>query len=269
MEKKEEVGFPSLFKLHNPLDTNQRVPEPFSDDLHLSKATIYKVLGVGNDRLQVLPLALEGIEEDEMKNLPRYPHLIKGCVLTGKSIKADGKENADKVWIVSTPDFQVGYIVGKCNSFGENTDSKWPYSYNYKAVKDFLHGRSALPDDFKYEHLDVIRMVMTDDGGMIELVNNRNGDWVLMNTSGSTITVQQKKIYLRVGTPPNPVSTGPVGFSAITMTPDKIHMKAPNIELDGKQLTLGHHNLELAALPGGVCIGKNGVSAQTISNIHV
>jgi hypothetical protein len=268
-EQDKENQFPNLFKLNNPVDVDQRSEKPFSDNLKLSKALIYKVLGPKDDRLQVLPLAMEGIEESEMKNLPRYPCWIKGQVITGKSIDKDGKENADQIWITSTPDFQLGYVVGRCNAFGENTNQKWPYSYNFKSVKDFLHGRSALPKDFDYSHYDVIRMVMTEDGGMIEMCNNRNGDWILLNTSGSIITVQQQKIYIRTGTPPNPPSAGPVGFSAITLTPDKIHMKTPNFEVDAKDTVLGHHNLDLAGITGGIVMGKNGVNVQQISNIHV
>lgn len=267
LEEKRE--FQPLFKLNDPLDVENRHERPYEDDLKLHKGLIYDVLGPFDDRLQVLVDVLTGIEESEMKNLPRYPHLIKGMVTTGKSIKKDGKEKADQVWVLCTPDLQLGYVLGRCNSFGENTDKKWPYSYNFRSVKDFLHGRKALPDDFDYSHYDVMRMVMTDEGGMIEMCNHQNGDWILLNTSGSIITVQQKKIYIRVGTPPDPPEAGPAAFSAATFTPDKIHMKAPNIELDAKDLVLGHHNLDLVATTGGVILGTNGVNGQQITNIHV
>jgi hypothetical protein len=272
MKASDDLGFPLLEHPGSPLENNNRNETPFFDGMRMYRATIYDVLGGkkgGDDRLQVLPLPLTGIPEDEMKNLPRYPSLIKGTVITGLSIKADGKDKADQVWILATPDFQYGFVVGRTNAFGNGGDKKWPYSYNFKSVRDFLQGRQALPEDFDYSHYDVIRMVMTDNGGMIEMSNHQNGDWILLNTSGSVITVQQQQIYMRVGTPPNPPSAGPVAFSAIKMTPDKIWMKSPNCEIDSKNLVLGHHNLNLLACTNGFLTGMNGVNAVTISNIAV
>jgi len=269
-EVPEKLGtFEKLTRMRDPIDVDQRTMAAFMDELRVCKAKIYKCLGPFDDRLQVLPLSLQSIEPEEYKNLPRYPAFIKGQVITGRSIDEHDVDRADSVWILCTPDYQVGYVLGRCNNFGDNTDQKWPYSYQFNSVKDFLYGRSAVPEDFDYKHFDVRYMVMTADGGMIEMINHQTGDWVLFNTSGSIVTVQQKKVYLRTGSPPDPPESGPAAFSAITMTPDKIHMKSANIELDGKEVTLGHHNMELLGCTGGVVLGKNGVSGVTVPNIHV
>jgi hypothetical protein len=268
-EEKKFQTFRKLEKFRDPIDVSQRRSVQFSDELKLSKAKIYKCLGPFDDRLQVLPIALVTIEPEEYKNLPRYPALIKGQVVTGRSIDEFDIDQADSVWIVSTPDFQLGYVVGRCNNFGDNTDTKWPYSYQFNSVKDFLYGRSAVPEDFDYKHFDVRMMVMTSKGGSIEMINHQTGDWIMFNTSGSIITVQQKKVYMRVGSPPDPPESGPAAFSAITITTDKIHCKTPNFEIDAKDVILGHHNLELLGCTGGAVMGKNGVSGMTVSSIHV
>jgi hypothetical protein len=262
--------FEKLSKMReDPLENDDRRSVSFSDDLKVYKAKIYKCLGPNDDRLQVLPLPLITIEKEEYKNLPRYPALIKGQVHTGRSIDEFDIDRADSVWVLCTPDFQLGYVLGRCNSFGDNTDKKWQYSYNWNNVKDFLYGRNATPEDFDYKHFDVRAMVMTDQGGMIEMINHQTGDWLLFNTSGSIITVQQKKIYIRTGTPPDPPEAGPAAFSAITMTPDKVLIKTPNFEVDAQQVQLAKHGMKLAGIPAGMCLGKNGVSCQEISNISV
>jgi len=273
--KKEELvpakldSFASLAKDSDPLDNWQRSSPTFSDDLTVYKAKIYKCLGPFDDRLQVLPLVLMAIEPEEYKNLPRFPAFQKGQVITGRSIDEFDIEQADSVWCIGTPDFQTGYVLGRCNNFGDNTDQKWPYSYNFNSVKDFLYGRGAVPEDFDYRHFDIRYMVMTSKGGMIEMINHQTGDWVLFNTSGSIVTVQQKKVYIRTGSPPDPPHSGPAAFTALTMTPDTFHVKSPNITLDGRKVTLGHHNMNVLACGGGVLLGKNGTNAQVIENVFI
>jgi len=201
-----------------------------------------------------------------MKNLPEYPMFFQGEVITGLSRKKDG-DSAEFVWVFCTPDFQVGYILGKANNFGDST-KKYENSYGYSKVKEFLSARRAVPEDFDYAHIQVVKWIESDKGGMIECYNYLTGDWILLNTSGTILTLQQKRMYLRVGTPPKPAR--PSAFSAITMTADKIHFKSPNIEFDAQDLVLGHHNLLLSGtLSAAPLIGKNGMISQGVSNIHV
>jgi hypothetical protein len=234
----------------------------------MRKAKIYKVLGPGDDRLQVQVLPeLQNIPDNEMNDLPKYPHMDAGVVVTGKSIVEDG-DDAEFVWVMCTPDLQVGYIMSKANVFGKTTQ-KFEDSYSYRDIRSFLSARRALPRDFDYKHVDVVHWYSTDKGGMIECINYLTGDWVLMNTSGSILTVQQQKIYIRVGTPPSPPSGGPVAFSAITLTPDKMHFKAPNIEFDARDLILAHHGLSATGILGRVPSADNGVPVIPINNVHI
>jgi hypothetical protein len=250
------------------VDDKSRRAAIIEDDLRVYRAKIYKVLGPKDDRLQVLPVALSGISQDEQDNLPRFPPLIKGQVVTGKSISVDGEGKAEDVWILSTPDYTIGYVIGKANSFGENTKVKWPYSYNFSSAMDFIFGRQVNIDR-EFDSYDVSKFYSTKKGGMIELVNHQNGDWILFNMSGSIIAVTQKQVYLRTGTPPNPPTAGPVAFSHISIKADQVNIKSPNIVLDGKQITTGHHNLHLLGTPGtSPMITYGGQVAIPLDNTH-
>lgn len=259
------------------VESSKREDPKSSDEYHLYRASIVEIMGEKNDLLRVRPLPyFADLDDSETGNLPKYPPWIKGKVITGVSEKSSGQTGknaigaAEQVWIVATPDFGIGYVIDKANAYGEpNTSKKYPWSYDYKNLKDYITQRRCLPKNFDYANLDVIRWYATGIGGCLECFNHRTGDWILLNSSGTVLTVQQEKIYLRVGTPPSPVSSGPVAFSAITMTPDKIHLKSPNIEIDAKDLTLGHHGLELMGAHASVITGTNGTSGQKVPNIHV
>jgi hypothetical protein len=252
--------------MNSPLDMDKRKLPEFSDELVIRKARIYKILGPKDDRVQleVMPECM-GIEDSEKDDLPKYPPFIKGTVITGKSFKEDGDE-ADYVWVICTPDLQIGYVLGPANVFGDPT-KKYPDSYSWNDVKSFLRERRALPDDFDYKHIRITNWLATDKGGLVEFYNYLTGDMGIINTSGTIFTLQQKRIYMRVGTP-NPSSRA--AFSAITMTADRVTIKSPNFELDCDDVLLARHNLNaLGTATSGVLIGKNGVSASVISNIHL
>ena len=240
-------------------------------ELQLRKALIYRVMDANDNRLQVQILPeMYGIPEEEMDNLPIYPMLQKGTMITGTSILED-KEHAEYVMVLTSKDYQVGYILCKMNDFGSGiADEKFGYSYGYKSIKNFLAGRRVLPSDFDYKNLVVDTFVSTDDGGFFRGYNRKTGDWFLINASGSMITVQQQDIFMRVGSPAPSPSIGPVAFSMIHLTSNKMLLKAPNIEFDCGSLILGKHGLKL----GGVAsmspvIGSNGTNVQPISNISV
>jgi len=255
--------------MNSPMNMEQRNQKTYSDEFVIRKAEIYEVMGPKNDKLkvQILP-EFYGIDEEEMKNLPEYPMFYQGEVITGLSRKVDG-DMAESVWVICTPDFQVGYILGKANNFGK-LNKNYENSYGYSKVKEYMAARQAVPEEFDYNHVEVIRWVESGQGGLIECYNYLTGDYILLNSSGSIITLQQKRIFIRVGTPNDDKNSDPTAFSAITMTPDEVFIKTPNFVLDANDVTLGKHNLNLlGTLTSGVVIGRNGISAQSISNIHV
>jgi len=253
---------------NDPLDMQKRQQISFSDEFVFRKARIYKCMGPEDDRLQVQVLPeLQGIDEEEMDDMPIYPSFYKGTVIVGKDYVTHG-DSAEFVWVICTADLQVGYILGKSNIFGKMNE---PYagSYSYKDIRDYIAQRQALPADFDYKHLMVTQWTSTDQGGMFQCYNYMTGDWFLLNTSGSIITVQQQMIYMRVGTPPDPPESGPAAFSAITITSDILTLKSPNIVLDGQEVSLGSHGLKLAAMLGSIpaTTGNGGGMVFPISNI--
>jgi hypothetical protein len=268
-QKKTPIEEESLkFKefMNFPMEMNNRSSLPYSDELVIRKAKIYKILGPKDDRVQciVLPECMS-IKDDEMDNLPKYPPFIKGTVITGKSKKDDGDE-ADFVWVLCTPDLQIGYVLGPANIFGDPT-KKYKDSYSWTDIKSFLRERRALPDDFDYKHIRITNWFASDKGGLLEFYNYLTGDLGIINTSGSIFTLQQKKMYLRVGTPS---SGGRSAFSAITLTADRVHIKSPNFELDCDQVLLAHNNLNaLGTVSSSVLIGKNGISANAVMNVKL
>jgi len=267
-EKLSKAPFPTG-KERESLDPALRSPRGFSDDMRIYRANIYEVMGPNDDRLKVRPLPhFIGIPKDEEEFLPMYPPFEKGTLVTGKSEKFDG-EKAEQVWVLATPDFQLGYVLFKANPFGENVPKRYAWSYDYNKVKAFVAARRAKPEDFDYDHLDVVKWYATEEGGAIELFNHRTGDWYLINSSGSIITVQQKRIYMRVGTPPDPMSAGPVGYSSITMNADEIVMDSSNIVMKGRKIILGHGNQNVVGTTSSApIIGYNGTEAHKIPHVY-
>ncbi len=241
----------------------------------LRRAKVYKLCGDGDkkkdDRIQVkvLPNFL-GMSENEYDNLPKYPPMFKGTYRPYKTIEKDGEKNCDLVWVVCTKDCHVGYVLGPYNGFGAWSDAEYQGSYNWKDIRTFLKRRHALPKEFEYKDIVITVAFETENGGLVQGYNRQTGDWFVLNTTGAILTVQQDKIYARVGSPPDPLSTGPVGFSSFTMTTDKFLIQSPNFELDCKDVVLGKNGLTAGGLLGEVpTIGKNGVSTIPASNIHL
>lgn len=254
MEGREDLSFNNLmdgFFMKRPLEG--RTMPPNCDELVLRKAKIWKLNGDNNtkdDRIkvQVLP-ELAGISEEEKDSLPEYPPFFRGTFYPG--------DEGELIWVVCTPDLQQGYILGGSNLFPIDNKYVKGASYNYSAVKNFLKQRQACPKDFEYENIVIDKCIMTEDGGICEGYNRKTGDWFLLNSTGAIITVQQDKIYMRVGSPPNPISSGPTGFSSLTMTTDYTKFKTPNFVVDAKTVTLGHHGQALYA-GGGMDTGMTG-----------
>jgi len=241
---------------NNPLHMEKRSLPNYSDEFVFRRAMIYECLGPQNDKLkvQVLP-ELQDINEEEMADLPEYPPFFKGEVITGLDYKNEGKK-AEYVWVICTPDLQVGYILGKANVFGQS-GKNYKDSFSYKDVRAYIRERLAEPEDFDYNHLHVVKWVSSDNGGMIQCYNYLTGDWVLLNTSGSIITVQQKKIYMRVGTPN---ANSKTAFSDINMTADQIVMDSQLIHLNGKTVILGGVGThKIGLLPGNSPSNDNGI----------
>lgn len=239
-----------------------------SDELVFRKARIYDRMKTGDDRLrvQLVPEQLD-VPSNELDDLPVFPMFYRGTYITGKTVKEDG-DSADYVWVVCTPDAQVGFILGLANQF-EDPNRKYSLSYGYSDIKSFLKERSVDTTDFNYEDLHIIEWFYTKGkGGLLVASNRKTGDFLILNTSGTIFSMQQKKIYMRVGSP-SPGGTGS-GFSSLTITASAFKVQTPSFEVDAQNMTLGRHGMCLAAAPSPApIIGKNGVVYEGISTIQV
>lgn len=208
---------------------------------------------------------LAGIPENEQDNLPIFQPFFPGTFVTGKSVHKDGKDKADFVWCICTKDFQVGYILGLCSQFyWDNQEKAEAGSIRFNSLEDYCRQRKCWPSDFKYQDLIVAKASQNpSSGGMIEFYNRNTGDWFLINTSGAMITVQRNKIYMRVGSPG-------AAFSSIELSGNSIDFKTNEINFTKCQnINFGHSGMVLGGIPGGTCLGRNGVIVTAVSNIHV
>lgn len=236
----------------------------FDDEFVFRKAKIIEVLGPKDDRLRVQVLGMNSMVLDEEKDfLPCYPPFFQGQSLPG--------DVGDIIWVICTPDLQQGYILGSAPIFSKETKYVKGVAYNYDEIKKFLSQRHALPQDFEYENLIIEKCVFTEDGGICEGYNRKTGDWFLLNSTGAIITLQQNRIYIRVGSPPNPISSGPAGFSAIEMTTDKIEFKTANFVVNAEKVVLGHHGLKVGGLMNETtpCVGENQVPVIPVPEITI
>ena len=252
------------------LNFAKRVSGPYSDELKIYKANIYKILGTGDDRLQVriLPYMMD-IPNSELDNLPKYPPFIKGRVIVGNSEVADGKDKADRVYVACTPDFGFGFILGIANEFEGNTKSQFTGSYSYHNLSSFLAQRGAKPSDFDYENIDVeINDQGDGTGGIMEFHNRKTGDFFIVNTSGTFFTVQRDQIIMRVGSPPE-LPGGSNIFSQIKMTSTNVEVSTKVFDVSATNIILGHHGTYLLSTNSLVPFFLNGLVLMPIQTIAV
>ncbi|MCF0125563.1 MAG: hypothetical protein HUJ68_07395 [Clostridia bacterium] len=256
------------------MDTPFSIPQEINnpDEFVIRKAKIYKIFDESNNKLQVWPLPdLANIPENEYDNLPIYQPFFPGTFTTGKSVVADGKDKADLVWCICTRDHQVGYILGLCSQFyWDNKEKTEASSVKFKALADYCRKRKCWSTDFKYEDLVIVKAAQNPQrGGMIEFYNRNTGDWFLINSAGSMITVQRDKMYLRVGSPSDSSGVSS-NFSSIELTANSINLMTNEINFSKCQsIIFGHSGQLLATIPSGTSIGRNGVMVNSASNIHV
>src|SRR5574344_639422 len=252
------------------LDFSKRVSYSYSDELRIYKANIYRILGSGDDRLQVriLPYMMD-IPNDELDNLPKYPPFIRGRMIVGNSEIIDGKDKADRVYVVCTPDFGFGFILGVANEFEGNTQSKFTGSYNYHNLSSFLSQRGAKPSDFDYENIDVeINDQGDGTGGIMEFHNRKTGDFFLVNTSGTFFTVQRDQLIMRVGSPPE-LPGGSNIFSQIKMTSTNVEVSTKVFDVSATIIILGHHGTYHLSTNSLVPFVLNGLVLMPIQTLAV
>jgi len=221
-------------------------------DLHFHRARVYKRGKFGDDRLQVRILPqMADIPQDELENLPKFPCLFKNMVLncrqeatssekystTGNPV--DGKDNADYVCVLCNKDYTFGYVVCLENAFYDYMTTPHKDSWGFSSIKDYINNRGMGDSALDYDNLVVQAMPSTEDGGMVEFYNWKNGNKYIINRSGACIMVLQDKVYIRAGSPGKNGKKNP--FSAIEMSGSKIVIKTKLLDINSEKIILGHH----------------------------
>lgn len=261
IDKSGEIDDSTVFKMLGGAFTNSFDENERRDSLQLRKAKIVELMKDDDNRIRVRVLGLNSNAEDK-DNLPCFFPFFQGTYTPG--------DEGDVIWVVCTRDCQQGYYLGQMPIFTSNKSYISKTAYGYKQIKKFLQQRKACPKDFSYKNIVIDKCTMSKEGGIVEGYNRKTGDWFLINSTGSIITVQQGRVYIRVGSPANPISSGPTGFSSIEMMTDQVEVKTPNFIVNADKVVLGHHGLNLAGMvTDSPCVGMNNVPVMKVDNISV
>lgn len=251
-----------------------------SPELHFHRARVYKRGKFGDDRLQVRILPhFADIPDSELKNLPKFPCLFKNQVINcrqeapsserysnGKSV--DGFDEADYVCVLCNDDFTYGYVVCLESVFYDYQETAHKDSWGFQYVRDYINNRGLGDKNFSYDNLVVQNMANTEDGGMLEFYNWKNGNKYIINRSGTCLMLLQDKAYIRVGSPSSTPGKKSA-FSAIEITSGKILMKTTSFDIDAENVTLGRHGQYLLGTAVSSPFAAEGRNFYPVRSIQV
>lgn len=256
---------------------------PNNTELKLRIASLYKNGNNESCKLQVrvLPEMLGWKEEF----LPWYPIFSASQDLHGNSESQCGdQKKATKYWVVCTSDYKTGFVVTEA-SIESHTNVKqvtdpesWPFQTfythmsrcgvdvsrcNYNELK-VLYRNTTLESYFDNSGQSGGGALGSAKTSMCLIITNvRTGDLWIMLGSGTTVAVNERKIYFRVGSPNAKNAT-------IEMTASEIHMSADNIVLDPlKHLSLGKAGGNLCATYGLIPYAVDGIASVPLPNVTV
>lgn len=248
-------------------------------DLKIYRARVYDVGKELDDRLQVRIMPYMADYPDiESENLPRYPSMFKGQVLSCFTEKNPNPETGlpDWVFVAATEDFMVGYVIGLANQFYTCNDTPYIDSYGYKYVQDFISSRGLDTSFVNYDEMVVEKWITNSKsdssnpgGGMVEMYNYKTGEKYYINTSGTCLILQFDKIYMRVGNPSGSNSSSTEKFSQIQMDAGSIEFKTELFNVDAKNVVLGHHGLNVVGTTGSLGVSMEGVDFNPVTNITI
>ena len=242
----------------------KRTPSEYSNELHLYKARLYKHIRYGDDRFQVriLPYMVD-IPEDELDNLPKYPAFFKGEFPNGKSEVQDGKEQASLLWVLATPDFTVGYVLGPASYFSSCADTTMKDSWNYSEVKQAVQRSGAITENFDYK--DIVVQVRNAGGTYLEFYSVSSGYKYMMTAYGDLISVQDHKIILQAR---EGVDSG-AAQSTVVIEPNRVGITTQTFEVTAKDVILGHRNLYPLGTILDQSVSCDGMNLSPATNIHL
>lgn len=245
-------------------DFENRVPSEYSNELHLYKARLYKQIRYGDDRFQVriLPYMID-VPDSEVDLLPKYPAFFKGSFPNGKSEKEDGKEQASILWVLATPDFTVGYVLGPASYFPGCADSTMKDSWNYSEVKQAVQRSGAITEKFDYK--DIVVQVRNEGGTYLEFYSVSSGYKYMMTAFGDLISLQDHKVILQAR---EGVDSG-AAQSTIVVEPNRVGITTQTFEVTAKDVILGHHNVYPLGTILNTGVSCDGMNLTPLTNIHL
>lgn len=226
------------------------------------KAILFKNGTASDNRCQVRILP-DMRFVDETEALPWYPPLFKGNVITGfaedDSKRPDGIE-PEMLLVMATKNFSVGYIVGKMNNFAStNEGDKFGSNYNWKSFYDYTNYVGTL--SFNFQDMIVQNFVTVDEndkeskktGGLLEAYNYKTGAKFIVNSAGFGMIIDNSQILLTAFENQN-------YKSFIQLTPKKLNIKVPCVDILSDWIFLGHSGKFVASTSGqgaSNCDGKD------------
>jgi hypothetical protein len=245
-------------------------------ELKIYRARVHDVGSVGDDRLQVRIMPyMADYSELEDENLPRYPCMFKGQVLSCYTeLNPDKKTNLpDWVFVAATEDFTVGYVIGLANQFYTCNNTPFLDSYGYTNIQNFISSRGLDTYAVNYDEMVVEKWISNKNsqpiGGMVEMYNYRTGEKYIILTSGTCLIMQYNNIYMRVGNPSGTENGKTESFSEFVMNNNKIEFKTDLFNVDAKNVVLGQHQLNLLATGATSKVSLNGMEVEPIKTIKV
>lgn len=245
-------------------------------ELKLYRARVHDVGKEGDDRLQVRIMPyMADFPDIESENLPRYPFMFKGQVITCYTELNPNKDTGqpDWVFVAATEDFMVGYVIGIANQFYTCNSTPFLDSYGYKEIQNFISSRGLDTSCVNYDEMVIEKWITNKNnapqGGMVEMYNYKTGEKYYINTSGTCLIIQYDKIYMRVGNPSGSASSSTESFSQIQMDAHQIEFKTELFNVDAKNVVLGHHGLNVVGTTGSLGVSMEGVDLNPVTSITI
>lgn len=268
----------------------------FVSQMQFYRAVVYDSIGGstsdtrdrdgGDDRypIRILP-NMQNVAGDKLKNLPRFPFLFcnkKPCFKTEKEYG----EDADRVLVMCSSDFSMGYIVGGPISKWTGTrnqdmqEKSWPFLEFFQIAQERDRTDIKISTNFKYSELTVDAWASGDGStqsgagslgsnlkaGYVICHNEKTGDMFWINGSGSMMALGAGYFTVNVGGKDQ--GGNGTTYSELIITPGKVHITTDVFDVEAKQkVTLGRSGLTLIGTSSKLPSSATGMGLAPVQNV--
>jgi len=211
----------------------------------LSRATVIANGSEQDPRTTIrIDLLMDEIKDETV--LPKYPSFSGSKILSFVI--------GTKVWVVSTKDYYIGYIIGKSNIFSETAADYEDFSSRLAAINNM-----SITIGGGYQTFSDLHFLYVDKN-LIEAVNVKTGSRISYHSNGSLFIQSTAGFYMSQGE------------SVIEMANNEIILKADTISLNGR-VALGNGNMSNYVLsttsPGLTFVMNNGSIATSSEDVII